>query len=457
MKILISIFTLMLSCLVLAFDEPVQLVYPWVSYNQQFSSTLFVTNHADSEAALELIATRTDGTQFTATEVLKPHGFLKKTVERIFPDLDEGSGFSVQLKSANTRLTGRWLTFNRQIGSSGSPSLGLAVPPGAQNHPSVGQELTLDAVGGRGNFTSALVFLNLGVKETTVTLTFADSKGNFLETFAPIEVDLDPFVPVAKPVAELVGDISDLSVHAVSSGQPVTTVHFMFNEAGEPAMASGTNIYPESREPAQLSQKFDFSEGDQHFSHDFSDYPANNSEIFAFTGGVSPLPAPFSGTGYQLSARNASDDVFMYLTRRINGLAPNTRYEVGIEATFLSNAGTDCIGIGGAPGESVFVKFGASQVEPAGIVGEDGYVVFTLDKGNQGQEGRDLKLVGNIATDVDCDGSSFQKKTLQKDTLSATSDQWGNIWITLGTDSGFEGTTELYFEDIQIDLKPAAP
>lgn len=457
MKILISIFTLMLSCLVLAFDEPVQLVYPWVSYNQQFTSTLFVTNHADSEATLELIATRTDGTQFTATEVLKPHGFLKKTVERIFADLDEGGGFSVQLKSANARLTGRWLTFNRQTGSSGSPSLGLAVPPHGQNHPSVGQELTLDAVGGQGDFTSALVFLNLGVKETTVTLTFADSEGNFLETFAPIEVDLDPFVPVAKPVAELVGDISDLSVHAVSAGQPVTALHFMFNEAGEPAMASGTNIYPVSREPAQLSQKFDFSEGDQHFSHDFADYPANNAEIFQFAGGISALPTPFAGTGYQLSSRNASDDVFMYLARRIDGLAPNARYEVGIKATLLSNAGTDCVGIGGAPGESVYVKFGASQLEPAGIVGEDGYVVFTLDKGNQSQDGRDLKLVGDIATNVNCDGTSYERKTLEKDTLLVTANQWGQVWVTLGTDSGFEGTTELYFEEIQIDLKPANP
>lgn len=454
MKILISIVTLMLSCLLWALDEPVQLVYPWVSYNQQFTSTLFVTNHSDAEAAVELVATRGDGTQFTATEVIKPHGFLKKTVERIFPNLNEGTGMAVQLKSTNNRLTGRWLTFNRQTGSSGSPSLGLAVPPAAQNHPSVGQALTLDAVGGQGDFVSALVFLNLGNKETTVTLTLADSDGNFLETFAPIEVDLDPFTPVAKPVGELVGDIGEFSVHAVSSGQPVTTLHFMFNEAGEPAMASGTNIYPDSRNPNPSQVSFAFNQGSQGFSHDFSDYPSDNADIFEFAGGITSLPTPFTGKGYQLSSRNASDDVFMYLTRRLDGLSPNTAYEVDIKAAFLSNAGTDCIGIGGAPGESVFVKFGASQAEPASVVGDDAFVVFSLDKGNQSQDGRDLKIVGDIATDVDCDGSSYQRKTLQAQKLEVTTNAWGQIWITLGTDSGFEGNTALYFEEVQVDLTP---
>ncbi|CAM2008737.1 hypothetical protein [Acanthopleuribacter pedis] len=457
MKHLLFICSLMLACLAAAQDQPVQLVYPWVSHNAQFTSTLFITNHAERPASLVMIATRGDGTPFTAQHEIPARGFLKRPITELFPSLDEGSGLAVQVRAESDQITGRWLTFNRQTGSSGSPAQGVAIKPLSRNHPAVGQMMTLDTVGSDAEFTSALVFLNLGEQETRVTLTFADENGDFLETFAPIEVALKPYIPVAQPVTELIGgDLGDLSVHAVSEGQPFTTVHFMFNSAAEPAMASGSTIYPDVRDvqPTPTSFTFSFDKGDHGFVHGFADYPADNTEVFEFKGGLENLPTPYSGQGYLISARNASDDLFMYLKRRIDGLVPGARYDVAIEADFLSNAGTGCAGIGGAPGESVTVKFGAVNREPVALRGPDAFVTMGIDKGNQTQDGSEMKAVGDVATDADCSGSVFGEKSLTLASHQVEADAWGRIWVIVGTDSGFEGTTDLYYRAIEVSLNP---
>lgn len=455
MKHLMTICSLIFACLAWAQDTPVQLVYPWVSHNAQFTSTLFITNHAENATALQLVATRGDGTQFSADFRVEARGFLKRPLTELFPTLDEGSGLAVQVRAASDQLTGRWLTFNRNTGSSGSPAQGVAVKPLGRNHPAVGQMMTLDTVGSDDSFNSALVFLNLGDRATEVTLTFADEQGDFLETFAPIVVNLKPYVPVAEPITTLIGgDLGDLSVRAVSEGQPFTAIHFMFNNANEPAMAAGSAVFPELRDAESVRFNFDFNDSDNQFEHGFADYPADNAEVFELRGEIAELPAPYNGHGYLLSARNASDDLFMYLARRIDGLKPGTSYDVDIEATFLSDAGTGCVGIGGAPGEAVTVKFGAVNHQPVALRGPESFVTMSLDKGNQTIDGSDMKAIGDVATAVDCSGTQFGEKTLRLDNHRVQADDWGRMWIILGTDSGFEGITNLYYRNIEVNLTP---
>ena len=54
-----------------------------------------------------------------------------------------------------------------------------------------------------------------------------------------------------------------------------------------------------------------------------------------------------------------------------------------------TNVPAGLVGIGGSPGESVFVKAGASTVEP--LAEEDGsrYLRMNIDKGNQANGGED--------------------------------------------------------------------
>ncbi len=199
--------------------------------------------------------------------------------------------------------------------------------------------------------------------------------------------------------------------------------------------------------------EYNFAQGQQNWQAGFADYDAAQADIFELDSGVKTLPTGFTGTGYKLSGHNRSDDLFMFLKRRITGLSPSTRYQARLKVSFLSAAGTNCMGIGGAPGESVYLHFGFADAEPKQV----GYNL-NVAKGNQGQDGTHSKVQGDISViDLPCDGSKYQAKTITSTTNSSlqfTTQSDGSIWIFTGTDSGFEGKTTLYYQKIALELKP---
>ncbi|HLL59728.1 MAG TPA: hypothetical protein VK391_07555, partial [Allosphingosinicella sp.] len=63
----------------------------------------------------------------------------------------------------------------------------------------------------------------------------------------------------------------------------------------------------------------------------------------AFAFGHERLPAPLNDTsGVFLAGTNVSDDLFMYMTRLVVGLAANTRYRVDLDVTFASDVPPGC-------------------------------------------------------------------------------------------------------------------
>lgn len=205
--------------------------------------------------------------------------------------------------------------------------------------------------------------------------------------------------------------------------------------------------------PSEQSLTFDFSNGAQGWEAAFSDYPTADADIYALVSEVRPLPSDNSENGFFLAGTNRSDDLFMFLKSRFAGLEPNTRYDASIEMTILSNAGEGCVGIGGAPGESVYMKVGFSEAEP-----EQQDYYLNADKGNQSQGGANANVIGNVAVNgVDCSGTSFGEKTLLTSSttaLSFTTDSDGRMWLFVGTDSGYEGRTEIYYTEIRITVSP---
>lgn len=155
-----------------------------------------------------------------------------------------------------------------------------------------------------------------------------------------------------------------------------------------------------------------------------------------------------------LSGNNRSADLFMFLKRKISGLSPSSKYRVELKVTFLSNASKDCVGIGlgGSPGESVWLKFGYAEQEPL----QDGFTL-NVPKGDQSQDGTQAKVQGNIATAGGrCDSSVYQTKTLKnaEKALDLTTNADGSVWLFVGTDSGFEGKTTLYYQQIEVKFTP---
>jgi hypothetical protein len=143
----------------------------------------------------------------------------------------------------------------------------------------------------------------------------------------------------------------------------------------------------------------------------------------------------------------------MYLTRQITGLAPQTTYLLDVVVVIDTNAPSDCGGIGGAPGASLFFKIGAVPFEPATSLDELGWSRLNLDKGNQSVGGTDMKVVGDIGNTRTCPDATYQPKTLTLSGFSVSTAADGSLWLIVGTDSGFEGITTLYYDSIAVTLR----
>lgn len=182
----------------------------------------------------------------------------------------------------------------------------------------------------------------------------------------------------------------------------------------------------------------------------FSDYPVGEEEFYQLSSQYKRLPPPLADMrGLNVSGNNHSDDLFMFVTKRFTGLEPNTQYQLEMEITFATNAPSGCIGIGGAPGEGVAVKAGATAMEPRPYDDGSGFYLMNIDKGNQMSGGSDAIVLGDFANSKDCEELNFtyELKTLANAsrTFTVHTDANGILWLLFGTDSGFEGTTSIYY------------
>jgi hypothetical protein len=205
---------------------------------------------------------------------------------------------------------------------------------------------------------------------------------------------------------------------------------------------------------------FDFSESAQGFTGGFADLPANfGAALYQLVADHRALPANLgSGKGLYISGTNRSDDLWMFWKKKLTGLKPNTAYEVVVDLEMASNEPAGQVGIGGAPGESVFVKAGASTVEPVAVPDSQGWLRWNIDKGNQSNGGKAATVLGNIAKEGDSTNNFVRlSRTNRSAKLVATTAADGSLWIFFGTDSGFEGTTPVYFTRATAVLAPFPP
>lgn len=199
--------------------------------------------------------------------------------------------------------------------------------------------------------------------------------------------------------------------------------------------------------------KFDFIRSSEGWEGDFSDYPEGEEDFYELTWGWKPLPEPLKGRGIFISGNNHSDDLFMFIRRRLTSLKPRTSYNLTFTIRFATNAPKGCMGVGGPPGEGVTVKAGAAVIKPEPFISGNNHYAMNIDKGNQAGGGKDAVVLGDIAnTNTDCHNWVYEMKQLENTNapFKVTSGEDGAIWIVIGTDSGFEATTSLYYSNIEI-------
>jgi len=203
--------------------------------------------------------------------------------------------------------------------------------------------------------------------------------------------------------------------------------------------------------------EFDFQQGPQSFVAGFADFPVGEEEEHQLTADFRALPPELGSDRNALfiSGNNHSDDLFMFYKRRLTGLEPGVQYAVGFEVEIATEAQSNCAGAGGAPGESVILKAGVSDVEPLSTNDGSGTLRMNVDKGDQSSGGSAALALGHIANGQPCGSAqSFVLKTLAGQSLTMTADADGAVWLLMGTDSGYESTTRLYYTRLTARFTP---
>jgi hypothetical protein len=205
----------------------------------------------------------------------------------------------------------------------------------------------------------------------------------------------------------------------------------------------------------------DFSMDEDGWLGDFADYPISVlPEEWEMEFGYEPLPASLNvdANGLMLQGDNHSDDLFMYVKQPYEGLLPNTTYQVLFQVDLASNSPTGLVGVGGAPGDSVYVKVGVSLTEPNAFVDDNEHWRMNIDKGNQASSGEDAITIGTVGVELPGVGGGpiYKMKSLDnlEEPLLITTDDQGHVWLLVGTDSGFEALTRIYLANIAVEFKP---
>ncbi|MBI4716729.1 MAG: hypothetical protein HY763_02915 [Planctomycetes bacterium] len=216
-----------------------------------------------------------------------------------------------------------------------------------------------------------------------------------------------------------------------------------------------------------IDLSFDFRETTHGWEAGVADYGEEQEELLMFESGRRDVPDElgYDGRAFYIQGVNRSDDLFLYLKRKLGrdeGILPGRTYRVSFDILVASNAPTGCAGVGGAPGEGVYLKVGASAIEPHTVFDvESELFVMNVDKGDQSQGGPAASVVSDIANGVPCELIPnleeapyvllFRSHTHDVD---VTASDAGELWLLVGTDSAYESLTALYYQAINVSVTP---
>lgn len=183
----------------------------------------------------------------------------------------------------------------------------------------------------------------------------------------------------------------------------------------------------------------------------YTDYSTPQDSLIKFKFEHTGLPKPLNiaQKALRLYGENRSDDLFMFVRRKLTNLAPNREYRLLFEVELASLYPASGFGAGGGPATSVMLKAGASTTKPERV--KDGtYYKLNLDKGNQLEGGKDLVAIGNLANGKDVEEYALIQRSNTGEPFTVKTDAKGEVWLIIGTDSGFEGNQSIYYNRIKV-------
>lgn len=229
-------------------DGATSLVYPWISnLNEGYESILVVGNTSDTAQVVTLTARRESGDPETRQREVPAGGFLAEKASDLFPTLDSGAGYSVELSAPTGAVYGQWVTNNLQAESGASPSQGVAVRRASSGQRSgrAGQQLLFGFLPGGSDYAGAPVLVNLGEADTDITLDFYNQDGFLVMRDKALVSAKQPLRPFAELTSQILkAEHGNLYLLASSSTEPITGVAFVFQTGFyEPAIGNAQSVH----------------------------------------------------------------------------------------------------------------------------------------------------------------------------------------------------------------------
>ncbi|WP_394833279.1 hypothetical protein LVJ94_42930 [Pendulispora rubella] len=240
------------------------------------------------------------------------------------------------------------------------------------------------------------------------------------------------------------------------------TLDFDFGDGSDHGFVPVVRDVPVSIFEAYQSRKASGSLGPvAPLTRNFNEYPEEQSHWLT-NSGVHPMPDGLEGKGFLLQGNNHSDDMDLHLVRKLtaaDGVQANTDYDVIVTVDLAGAAPTDAVGVGGSP--NLQIKARAVTQDPTAYAYVGQHVRFK-DIDMSPQSGTDVGVNGVCYTENPQAGEPkcpqgripfHLNRGKPSRPIRVRSNAAGEFWLTVGSHSGFESFSAIYYARIQVELQ----
>lgn len=204
------------------------IIFPWVSNNDNFTSKIIINNLDPTEATVVLVATRNDGSEQGKEVTIPGNGQLVTDAGQLFDTLGNGVGYRVIITSSN-KVDAAQVVAGTTTASGSSPAQADSLNP-ADAAPIL--RFNYMPI---GNGFSAPVVVNMGNSDATIKF-HAYQNGALAASSG--EVTLAAGRPFASVTSDLFPNMTGDFLVVAEADQPLLGSAFLFNDRREPSMAN---------------------------------------------------------------------------------------------------------------------------------------------------------------------------------------------------------------------------
>jgi hypothetical protein len=197
--------------------------------------------------------------------------------------------------------------------------------------------------------------------------------------------------------------------------------------------------------------RFYFNESQHGWTGDFSDYTLSDSVASELYFGYDDLPSNLgtSQKALKLSSKNVGNKLSMFVKKKITGLTPNKQYTLVYSVILVTNAHQQT-----ESGDKVKIMTGVFNKEPVSVKSGEQYL---LDVGPYLPESLfEIGSIGNTNVTDNYDYITRGNSSSAYPFITATTNNQGELWLYLGTESTYKGYTTVYITYIDVIFSTSA-